>query len=168
MLLYLLRHGDARPKSEDPERGLSDRGRAEVAAVCRVFARIDPRIETIWHSGKTRAEETATFLASTLKMEKRVAARSGLDPNDPLPPLVDELNHRKENLAIVGHLPQLAKLVSALLCASRTPFDPRAPRDTERPLLDFPSAGLACLERSEGQWLLRWFLSPELCPDHNL
>jgi phosphohistidine phosphatase len=150
MFLYVFRHGDAKPKSEDPERGLSDRGLEEVRAVCAAFSRTDPQIQEIWHSGKTRAEQTAGLLAAGLKIEGRVQGRSGLNPNDPLPPLVEELERREKNLVIVGHLPQLGKLISVLLLGA------------ERELLDFPSAGLVCLERSADSWRLNWFLTPEL------
>ena len=151
MLLYIFRHGDAKPKSEDPERGLSDRGRVEVTAICAVFSKINPQVGAIWHSGKTRAEQTANILAASLKIEGRVQGRSGLDPNDPPTPLIEELERRETNLAIVGHLPQLGKLISMLLLGA------------ERELLDLPSAGLVCLENSGDSWRLNWFLTPELC-----
>ncbi len=151
MFLYVFRHGDAKPKSEDPERGLSDRGREEVTAVSSAFSRTNPQLEEIWHSGKTRAEQTADILAAALKIDDRVRSRSGLDPNDPLPPLVEELDRRERNLVIVGHLPQLGKLISVLLLG------------TERELLDLPSAGLVCLEKSVDAWQMNWFLTPELC-----
>ena len=151
MLLYIFRHGDAKPEREDPQRGLSDRGREEVTAICAVFSRISPQIEEIWHSGKTRAQQTADILAAGLKIEERVHPRSGLNPNDPLPPLVEELERRERNLAIVGHLPQLGKLISVLLLGS------------EQELLDLPSAGLVCLERTGDSWRLNWFLTPEFC-----
>jgi phosphohistidine phosphatase len=151
MFLYIFRHGDAKPEREDPQRGLSDRGREEVTAICVVFSRISPQIEEIWHSGKTRAQQTADILAAGLKIEERVHPRSGLNPNDPLPPLVEELERRERNLAIVGHLPQLGKLISVLLLGS------------EQELLDLPSAGLVCLERTGDSWRLNWFLTPEFC-----
>jgi phosphohistidine phosphatase len=151
MFLYIFRHGDAKSKNEDPERGLSDRGREEVTAICDAFSRTEPQIEAIWHSGKTRAEQTANILAARLKIEGRVYPRSGLNPNDPLPPLVEEVERQGKNLVIVGHLPQLGKLVSVLLLGS------------ERELLDLPSAGMVCLENSGDSWRLDWFLTPELC-----
>jgi phosphohistidine phosphatase len=151
MLLYIFRHGDAKPKNEDPERGLSDRGREEVKAVSAAFARIEPQIEAIWHSGKTRAAQTAKLLAASLGIEERVLPRSGLDPNDPLPPLVGQIAGQEKDLVIVGHLPQLGKLISVLLLGE------------EQNLLDLPSAGLVCLEGSGDSWSLNWFLVPELC-----
>jgi phosphohistidine phosphatase len=151
MFVYILRHGDAKPEHEDPQRGLSVRGRQEVEAVSRVFSGLNPQIDAIWHSGKTRAEQTAEIIAATLRIEARIHARNGLNPNDPLPPLVEELERRDSNLVIVGHLPQLGKLISALLLG------------TEQNLLDFPSAGLVCLENTNDMWILDWFLTPELC-----
>ncbi|UCF99186.1 MAG: phosphohistidine phosphatase SixA [Spirochaetaceae bacterium] len=151
MFLYILRHGEAKSESEDPNRSLTARGREEVTAVCRAFSKIAPRVDAIWHSGKTRAEQTAAILAASLRIEGRVQSRNGLNPNDPLPPLVEELAHQEANLAIVGHLPQLGKLISVLLV------------ETERNLIDLPAAGLVCLEREIDSWQLTWFLTPELC-----
>jgi phosphohistidine phosphatase len=151
MLLYVFRHGDAKPKSQDPERGLTDRGREEVAAVCTVFSKTNPQIEAIWHSGKTRAAQTAELLAAGLEIGDRVDSRSDLNPNDPVSPLVEQIEHQDANLVIVGHLPQLGKLISALLLGR------------EEELLDFPAAGLVCLEKNSDAWLLNWFLTPELC-----
>ena len=151
MFLYIFRHGEARSKHEDPQRGLSDRGREEVRAVCAAFSRTGPEVEAIWHSGKTRAAQTAELLGSSLHVDERVQARSGLNPNDPLPPLVEAITSQDANLVIVGHLPQLGKLVSVLLLG------------TERNLLDFPAAGLVCLESTVDSWSLNWFLTPALC-----
>jgi phosphohistidine phosphatase len=151
MFVYVFRHGDARPKHEDPQRGLSDRGRGEVQAVCAAFSRSKPQVEAIWHSGKTRAAQTAELLGERLHFAERVFARSGLNPNDPVPPLVDAIRSLDGNLVIVGHLPQLGRLVSVLLLG------------TERDILDFPSAGLVCLESSADSWSLNWFLTPALC-----
>ena len=151
MFFYILRHGEAKPKHEDPERGLSDRGREEVEAICRIFSRTGPEIEAIWHSGKNRASQTAGILAAGLKIDDRVHARSDLNPNDPVAPLLKELRGRETNLAIVGHLPQLGKLISVLLLG------------TERELLDLPAAGLVCLENTGDSRRLNWFLTPELC-----
>ena len=151
MFLYILRHGDAKPKHEDPGRGLSLDGRQEVEAVSRVFSRLNPQIDAIWHSGKTRAEQTADILAAHLRKKDRVEAHPGLDPNDPVQPLVEEIEQRDSNLVIVGHLPYLGKLISVLILGK------------EQNLLDLPSAALVCLENSNATWILDWFLTPELC-----
>jgi phosphohistidine phosphatase len=151
MYLYVFRHGEAKSKDEDPERGLTDRGQEEVSAVCRVFSRIKPAVDAIWHSGKKRAEQTADILAAELSGSASVLSQSGLNPNDPAPSLVQQLEAQNSDLVIVGHLPQLAKLISLLLIGS------------ERSLLDLPAAGLVCLEGTGGSWQLNWYLTPELC-----
>jgi phosphohistidine phosphatase len=151
VFLYILRHGEAKPKHEDPDRGLSERGRQEVEAICGIFCKTNPQIEEIWHSGKNRAGQTAEVLAAGLRIDDRVHPRSGLNPNDPVAPLLKEIRGRETNLAIVGHLPQLGRLVSVLLLG------------TERELLDLPAAGLVCLENIDDSWRLNWFLTPDLC-----
>jgi phosphohistidine phosphatase len=53
---------------------------------------------------------------------------------------------------LVGHLPHLERLASLLLL-----------EDDSSPLLLFPPAGMACLERNPTtrHWLLRWMITPE-------
>jgi phosphohistidine phosphatase len=150
MFLYIMRHGEAKTKNEDPQRGLSDRGREEVSSVSAVLSRTGVDINEIWHSGKRRAEQTAGILAERLSSGARVVSRDGLDPNDSPGRLVEELQHRSRNLAIVGHLPQLGRLVSVLLLGA------------EKELLDLPAAGLVCLKNSGDSWRMAWFLTPDL------
>ncbi len=154
MFLYILRHGEAKPKHEDPERGLTDLGKAEVRAVSRALALLNPRIEQIWHSGKTRAEQSAAIMAEQLRCAAKVEVHDKLSPNDPVEPLVGQLREMDTDTGIVGHLPHLGKLISALLLGR------------ERNLLDLAAAGLVCLERSADSWLINWYLTPELCFKH--
>ena len=114
MFLYVMRHGEAKTKDEDPERGLTERGREEVSSISAVLSRTGARIDEIWHSGKRRAEQTAGILAERLSGEARVVTRNGLNPNDSPGFLVEELEHRSGNLAIVGHLPQLGQPLEVL------------------------------------------------------
>ncbi len=68
MRLYLMQHGKARPKEEDPDRSLSDEGRAEVGRVAGFLAKTDVvRSLPILHSGKTRARQTAEGLARAVE-----------------------------------------------------------------------------------------------------
>ena len=55
MDVYLMQHGEARPESEDPERPLTDAGRATVERVAGRAANAGVRIERCVHSGKRRA-----------------------------------------------------------------------------------------------------------------
>jgi phosphohistidine phosphatase len=59
MDLYLMQHGQATTETEDPERPLTDAGRAAVQRVAKRARAADVRISGCLHSGKLRAEQTA-------------------------------------------------------------------------------------------------------------
>lgn len=151
-LILLARHGQAKPKEEDPQRGLTAAGRSEAARVARVLRYVFPRPDAIWHSGKLRAEQTARILARAMGAEGRLQARTGLDPDDPASVCAAELRAYQGNLVVVGHLPHLHRLSSLLLLGRETPE-----------LFQLPAAGAACLERELDQWRVRWLLTPEIC-----
>jgi phosphohistidine phosphatase len=159
MRVYLVRHGEAKPKEVDPERGLTAAGRREVEAVARSVAGAAAGVPRIWHSGKRRAAETAEILAQFLSTPHEAApesrARQGLDPDDPVAPVAEELSGSETDVALVGHLPFLARLAAQLLGL-----------DAARAgLLGFQPASVLCLERAEvGElWTIRWFLGPDIC-----
>jgi phosphohistidine phosphatase len=149
--LYLVRHGEAMSAEEDPERGLSDRGRREVERVAGAVSGRCAPLARIGHSGKLRARQTAEILAQQLKPRDGVCPLSGLAPNDD-PEIARRLAEEAAGaIMLVGHLPHLGRLASSLLLG-----------DAERPLLLFQAATLAALARSEGGWTLRWLLAPEI------
>ena len=55
MLLYLVRHGEAKSAAEDPREGLSDRGRRDAETVASYLSSIE--IRHIFHSVKLRAAD---------------------------------------------------------------------------------------------------------------
>ena len=63
MRLYLVQHGEAKSKTEDPQRPLTERGREDVARVAAFAASAGLQVGQIRHSGKRRAEETALYCA---------------------------------------------------------------------------------------------------------
>jgi phosphohistidine phosphatase len=157
VLLYLVRHGEAKPKEEDPERPLTDRGARQVRQVASGLARLQCPVEIIWHSGKRRAEQTAGLLAEALSAGPggriRPEARPNLDPDASPEPILGDLAGEQRNVLVVGHLPHLARVATALL------FTREAPQ-----ALDLPAAAVICLERTARGWALKWLLTPELCP----
>ena len=66
MSVFLVQHGLSLPKAEDPEKGLSDRGREETLKIAEVAAGYGVKISKIFHSGKKRAEQTARMMAEIL------------------------------------------------------------------------------------------------------
>jgi phosphohistidine phosphatase len=152
MRLYLMQHGFAVPKETDAVRPLSAEGRADVRRLADFLRSAGVRVDQVFHSGKTRAEQTAALLAEALLPAGQPEARAGLAPNDPLEILAPELVHSTADTMLVGHLPFLARLASLLLAA-----------DADRPLLAFRPGSLACLERdADRRWALLWMLRPEL------
>jgi phosphohistidine phosphatase len=152
MRLFLVQHGDAKSADEDPNRPLTERGRADVAAVSGVLAGGHVRVDRIVHSGKMRARETADILAGYLRPTSGAGAADGLDPM--ADPMVWEgrLTADDRSLMLVGHLPHLARLASLLLCG-----------DPERNTVAFQRGSVLCIERSgDGQWSVRWMMIPEL------
>jgi phosphohistidine phosphatase len=151
MNLYLVQHGDAQPKDVDPERPLTDGGADDVK---RVAAFLRPRrleVEAVWHSGKTRARQTAELLGEALHVAGGVRQQDGLAPNDPVDPIGRQLADRGGDLMIVGHMPFMSRLASLLLAGGESAG-----------VVTFQKGGVLCLGRDEGAWSVRWMVVPQL------
>ena len=151
MRLYLVQHGKAKSKEEDPERDLSKEGLEEAKRISAAFAEMKPDIHVIWHSGKRRAQHTAEIIAGALDIQNRIMEHTGLAPRDEVSDIRSTLEKTHKNLAIVGHLPHLSHLSSLLLAGN-----------TQRDLIRFRNAGIVCLEKDEGRWRLVWMLTPDI------
>jgi len=152
MRMYLTQHGLAVPKDIDPDRPLSEQGRQDVRCLAELLEQAGIRVAQVFHSGKTRAEQTAALLAAPLLSAGRPQARAGLAPNDAVEPLSREIAAWAGDTLIVGHLPFLGRLASLVLAG-----------DPDRPTLAFQPGSLACLERdAAGHWVLLWMVRPEL------
>jgi phosphohistidine phosphatase len=152
MRVYLMQHGKPVSEEVNPDRPLSDEGNREVRNVAEFLRRIGLRVDTILHSGKTRARQTGDVIASRLGPETRVEERPGLSPMSDVKPVAAKIQDAKKDLFIVGHLPHLAKLVSLLLSGSETPA-----------VVRFQQGGVVCVEKEEaGKWSLVWMVVPEI------
>lgn len=153
MKLYLVRHGEAKSKSEDPQRSLTDRGREEVMRVAAYTARSGVRVVQIRHSGKRRAEETAIILGEHLSPAEGVNSVPGLDPNDDVHPMVEILNSQNQPVMLVSHLPFLDRLASQLVAGKQNTA-----------VVQFQAGGVVALVRENGDWALSWVISPDQIP----
>ena len=80
-LLVLVRHGQAKSTEEDPTRQLNLIGRQQAESMSNWFARLGPKVDEVWHSGKPRARQTAEILARGLGLAPaRVRKVAGLSP----------------------------------------------------------------------------------------
>jgi len=152
MKLFLAQHGEAVSKEKDVQRPLSNEGCLEARNTATFLRRARLKIPLIWHSGKTRALQTAEILAEALCVEGNVMMKQGLAPLDPVEQIENGLPGRQEDLMIVGHLPFLGRLASRLLIGADSPD-----------LVAFQPGAVVCLERSEAKsWHIRWMVVPEL------
>ena len=151
MYLYLTQHAEAKPAETDPARGLTTKGVADVRKVAAHLQKLNLDLKKIYHSGKTRAHETASILAEQLKPAKGVVEAEGLGPQDEPQIWYERLKALDEDTALVGHLPHLRRLASLLLCG-----------DPERTVVHLRMGGVVCLRRLEDDWSLEWAVSPDL------
>ncbi len=152
MKLYLIQHGEAKTEREDPERSLTEMGEEEVKKVSKAAERLNIRPSKIYHSGKTRAKQTAGIILSGLKIPDLTAeAVQGLNPNDDVRPWADRISKETRDLMIVGHLPFLDKLTSLLICG-----------DESARVVLFRYSAIICLDQKDDKrWAVRWILTPE-------
>lgn len=152
MRLYLVQHGKAKPKDEDPERTLTEEGRAEVDRIASFLApALSAQRAIIHHSGKARARQTAEALAAALP-SAAVEEVDGLAPMDAPSTWAERLADQEGSVVLVGHLPHLGRLAGLLLTGS-----------SEEQPVTFSNGGVVCLSRdAEERWSLLWSVVPAL------
>lgn len=151
MDLYLVQHAQAVPKQQNPQRPLTEEGRHAADVVASACGRLGLTVQQIWHSGKTRAEQTATILAGTLSPPEGVVQVAGLGPRDDVQPVARRLERGTQPVLLVGHLPFLERLAAYLLTG-----------DPECTVVQFTNASVVCLVREGTRWQVRWILTPEI------
>jgi phosphohistidine phosphatase len=150
MELYLIQHGQAMTKEQDPRRPLTQDGRTVARRTAETATQLGIRVNEIRHSNKLRAIQTAEELGRALKTECRQS--TGLGPKDDVQALAWELASYRDNLMIVGHLPFLSRLAALLLCGN-----------AENAVVELTMAGIVRLDRrDDGSWALIWNIPPEI------
>lgn len=152
MFLYLVQHGEARREEEDPARGLTKKGMDDVWKAASLARKMGIHVASIYHSGKTRALQTAQILADLLQTAHDASVADALAPMDDPAPWAVRLRAMTEDVMLVGHLPHLAKLAGLLLCGNK-----------EQMVVDFTMGGIVCLKRfDDGRWAAEWIAVPEM------
>jgi phosphohistidine phosphatase len=154
MRIYLVQHGAAVPKDEDPARPLSASGRQDVKRVASFLGRSRLTVSRVIHSGKRRALETALLLAEVVGPGSVVEeAAAGLDPDDSTDRLADAIDDWTEDTLVVGHLPFMGRMVARLITGGE-----------DAPVVHYQPGTVVCLERggNGGGWTIAWVLRPEL------
>jgi phosphohistidine phosphatase len=161
MELYLLRHGLAVETGtagfeEDATRPLTGKGRRQLRKIAGAIKKLDPDFDLILSSPLVRAKQTAEIVAGKLKLKKRLKLSNALVPGGEAAVLLRQLAREKpapKKVMLVGHEPDLTRLVSLLTCGSAALQ------------MDFKKAGLCKLESDKlhaGKCAtLAWLLTPK-------
>ena len=143
MKCYIVQHGDALSKEENPERPLSEQGRDDIQVLARQLRQLDIHPQRIYHSGKLRAQQTAEIIAARLECEQAVQALDGVGPNDDAAGFAVKLKKVSADVLIASHMPFVQKLCNALLGDDTVDFH-------------FSPGKLVCLDITEGNASLDW------------
>jgi phosphohistidine phosphatase len=125
--LFLLRHGIAVERgspgfANDAARPLTPKGRRQLLKITAAMKKMDLRFDLILSSPFVRAKQTAEIPAAELKLKKRLKFSNALAPGGDAAVLFRQLERTKpspEKLLLVGHEPDLSRLIS-LLVTGRT------------------------------------------------
>ncbi len=155
MEIYLVRHGAAYTKEEDPERQLNNDGVNQCHLTGRALKRLDITFDLIVSSPKVRARQTSEIIADEIGYsQKEIKATDTLEPTALPKDTVLYLNNFTgiKRLMLAGHLPLLGHLASELLS------------NTSHISLNF-EPGAVChiniLQPNSHTGDFRWFLAPE-------
>ena len=160
MRLLAIRHAIAqdrevfaRKHDDDDTRPLTPRGRKKMRRGAVGLQQIVPEIEILAASPLKRALQTAEIVARVYG-DMKVQRVPELAPGTPLEQVVAWIAglSARGTVAVVGHEPDLSRMVCALLASSNGPF------------LEFRK-GAACLLEftgpvAAGAAVLQWFLAP--------
>lgn len=164
MRLLVIRHAIAEDREafaasgrDDTLRPLTDQGRRKMRKAARGLRGLVRRIDALVSSPLTRALETAEIVRAEYELE-RVEQMPELAPEHPLPEAVAALGRFPgELMAIVGHEPQLGRLVTFLMTGS------------DRPAVEMKKGGACLLEfdgiPSAGAGSLLWSTRPSTLRD---
>ena len=152
MKLYLVQHAEAASEHENPQRPLTEAGRQDIQMMAAFIEPLNITVDYLWHSEKTRAIQTSEVLAEVVKVNEAKMGRDGLNPNDDVKVVREEIALANKDVMIVGHLPFLGRLASLLLVGSESAN-----------VVAFKQGGIVCLScLDDNLWQIDWMVTPEL------
>ena len=155
MKLYCARHGHAEQSPDQyGERPLSLEGIKEISKVAAYLKHQLINITHVKYSGKLRTQQSAVILADAVANEQALEASELLGIDYPTIPLIESIQQWHDDTMLVGHMPFMSQLVSALILGNDS-YD----------IVRFYPGTIVCLEQLEGRWILNWMLHPSLVPD---
>jgi phosphohistidine phosphatase len=159
MILYLIRHAEAVElgspgAARDFDRALTPHGRDQSRALAEAFARLKITVDAVVASPLVRAHQTAVELLNLWQPGARVVTCDALTPERYKPGKLSDFLAvvPGDNVAAVGHMPELGAYVEWLIGAAEGS-------------IPLAKAACACVEFKgdpvKGAGKLRWLASPE-------
>jgi phosphohistidine phosphatase len=155
MEIYLVRHGAAHTKEDDPERHLNNDGLNQCHLSGKALRILDIKFDLIISSPKARARQTAEVIAEEVGYPKdEIKVTETLEPTASPKDTILYVNNfaEKNNIMLAGHMPLLGNLASELLS-----------ENTQISL--YFEAGAVCQidvdQPISHAGIFRWFLTPE-------
>ena len=120
MVIHVVRHAEAierTPEVPEEHRFLTRRGRKRFRKVAKSLAKLGLEPDIILTSPLVRSVQTADILAETLRHKRELAVTALLAPGFRPEALEDLLSRypQKDEIALVGHEPDLGILAQTLL-----------------------------------------------------
>ena len=118
MEIYLMQHGSALPKEQDPEEGLSPDGKARIHASGKALKKMGISFDVMLSSPKKRSKQTASIVAEEVgfppdKIIETEKVKAMTHPEETLTILAEYSGNQR--ILIAGHLPSVAEVASFLL-----------------------------------------------------
>jgi phosphohistidine phosphatase len=161
MEIFLLRHAEAveagkqRMHTLQDDRPLSSKGKHQMKESAGVIGQALPGPVSLLSSPLLRAVQTAKIVAKALDKRGKVVISNYLLPHVPPQRLWTAVlsTLEEEAILLVGHDPQLSKLVAFLT-------------GTQSSSVDFKKGALCCIELEDRELprtgKIKWFLTPKL------
>jgi phosphohistidine phosphatase len=154
MEIYLMQHGPALPKDQDPEEGLGPEGKERIHASGQALKKMGIAFDAILSSPKKRSKDTAAIVAEAVgfPLEKMIETKNvkAMAPPEDTVQALSELSGATRVL-IAGHLPSVAEVASFLLT------------EGSKATVQFEMGGCCCIDVEElptHSGRLRWYLTP--------
>jgi phosphohistidine phosphatase len=118
MQIYLMQHGPALPKDQDPEEGLAPDGEARIHASGQALKKMGVSFDAILSSPKKRSKQTAAIVAEEVGFPaERIVVTKKVKAMTPPEETIQALSELSgvARVLIAGHLPSVAEVASLLL-----------------------------------------------------
>lgn len=125
MIIYLIRHGKAELNSEsgrDFDRSLTLKGKRKIEEISLRLNNLKIKIDKIYSSPYLRAKQTAEIIKRHILDECELEIINILSPGCNTQLLLENILFQHDNIALVGHEPDMSRILSELCGAFNVTF----------------------------------------------